>query len=294
MTRIAANGIEIEYETFGDPHHPVILLISGWGAQLLFWDEEFCARLAARGFHVIRFDSRDAGLSTSFDELGVPDVRAVRDRRVKPPYTLDDMADDAVGLLDGLGIDAAHVLGISIGGYIAQLIAINHSGRVRSLISMASAVDAPETVYAPSGSDQAPSDPPPESSDAVERRVDEIAGMSSPAYFDRARIRAQVVRARARSVNPDGAERQAAAVHASSSRFDALGGVTAPVLVLHGALDVALPVENANRTAEAAPGARLVVYPDMNHDLPPQLWDRVIDDVAAHANAADLNRVVRV
>lgn len=292
MTRVAANGIEIEYETFGEPGEPAVVLICGWAAQLLFWNEGFCQKLADRGFFVIRFDSRDVGLSSSLDDLGVPNVRAVRRGEEKPPYSLEDMTDDTVGLLDALGIRAAHVVGISIGGYIAQLIAINHPQRVRSLVSIGSAVDSPEEIY---GRLQEPAPSPPQQlvDDPVESRVDEIAEMSSPLYFDRDRIRQEVTRARARSVNPDGAERQAAAVHAMSSRFEALSKADVPVLVLHGALDVALPVEHGKRTAQAVPGSTLIIYPDMNHDLPPQLWDRFVDDITAHANRADRERAAR-
>jgi len=287
MTQAQANGIQIEFETFGEATNPAIVLISGWGAQLLFWSEGFCERLADRGLFVIRFDNRDVGLSSHLDHLGVPNVGAVRAGTEHPPYTLDDMAQDTVGLLDALAIERAHILGISIGGYIAQLVAINHPDRVLSLISMASAVDGPEVVYAPRDEADLPQVPGLDSHDPVVRRVAEIEDMSSPAYFDRARVQAEVERARARSIAPDGAERQAAAVHAMASRVEALAKVKAPILVLHGALDVALPVENGTRTAAAAPGSTLVVYEDLNHDLPPPLWDRIVDDIVEHTEKSN-------
>lgn len=286
MSRLAANGIEIEYECFGDSSNSPIVLICGWGAQLLFWSEGFCQRLADRGFFVVRFDSRDVGLSTKLDHLGRPDVGAVRAGRADPPYTLDEMAADTVGLLDGLGIDAAHVLGISIGGFIAQLMAINYPDRVRSVISMASAVDGPEVLYVPRDDALQPS-PTPVSDDPVDIRLAEIEDMSSPAYFDRERVRTEIERARERSTSPDGVERQAAAVHASQGRFESLGTVTVPVLVLHGALDPAFGVQHAERTAAAASNSTLIVYPDLAHDLPPQMWDRIVDDIAKHAQGVD-------
>ncbi|CAN5497179.1 alpha/beta hydrolase [soil metagenome] len=288
MAHVASNGIRIEYERFGDPDAPPFVLISGWAAQMLFWNEGFCRELAGRGFLVIRFDNRDTGLSTKRDDLGVPDVRAVRAGRQRPAYTLDDMAVDVVGLLDALDLSAAHVAGVSIGGYIAQVMALNHPDRVLSLASMMSGLSGDDLVE-PTDWDGPGHDAMPTDEDArIEHRVDEIAAMASPQYFDRDRVRREVVRAMARSRCPDGAERQASAVWAATSRATTLARLAMPVMVLHGALDKALPVENAYRTAAAAPGSKLVVIPDLNHDLPPQLWVQIVDHLVTNAQRADV------
>lgn len=291
MARAAANGIQIEYETFGDADAPGFVLISGWGAQMLFWNEGFCQELAARGFLVIRFDNRDTGLSTKLDELGVPDVPAVRAGTQNPAYTLDDMAADTVGLLDALGVLAAHVAGVSIGGYIAQLMAVNHPDRVLSLVSMMSGLSGDDLVEPVDWGGPAHDAAPTDEEGRIEHRVHEIEAMATPRYFDRDRVRREVARAMARSVCPDGAERQASAVHAAASRAAALAALPMPVMVLHGALDRALPVENAHRTAAAAPGCELVIIPDLAHDLPPQLWTRIIDHLVDNAHRAVSGRV---
>ncbi|MGI8830105.1 MAG: alpha/beta fold hydrolase [Candidatus Limnocylindria bacterium] len=291
MPRVDVNGVGIEYETFGDPDNPVLILISGGGAQMTFWQEEFCQRLAAKGFQVVRFDNRDAGVSTSFDEYGFPDVPAVRDGRVAPPYTLDDMAADTIGLVDALGAKAAHVVGISLGGYITQVMAINHPDRVLSFVSMASGVGGPDNIYgnyeyAIHGMPEDDAGRPKTMEEQIELRLDEIEWMSTPQYFDRDRIRPHIARSMARNQNPDGVERQAAAVHAGPSRAPALANVRVPALVLHGALDPHLPVENAHRTAAAIPGSKLVILPDLAHDMPAQKWDEIIDIITEHATAA--------
>lgn len=290
MPQATANGVQIEYETFGDPASPALILISGGGAQMTFWQVDFCERLVARGFYVIRFDNRDTGLSTSFDDLGMPSVAAVREGTEKPPYTMDDMALDAIGVLDAAGAGAAHVVGISLGGYIAQVMAINHADRVLSITSMASGVGGRDNIYANyhyaiHGSDDEPGEDA-TFEEKLEARLDEIEWMSTPQYFDRDQVREHVKRSMERGTNPVGVERQAAAVHASSSRAEALGRCNVPALIIHGQLDPHLPVENGHRTAAAIPGSTLVVIPDLAHDLPPQKWDEIIDLITDHASAA--------
>lgn len=292
MPRASVRGVDIEYETFGDPSAPSVILISGGGAQLTFWQVEFCEQLAARGFQVIRFDNRDVGLSTSFDELGIPNVPAVRDGLEPTPYTLEDMADDAIGVLDAVGAEAAHVVGISLGGYIAQVLAIRHPDRVLSFVSMASGVGGPDNVYGNyeyavlgMSADEAPNEP--DLDTRIEQRLDEIQWMSTPQWFDRDAVRGHVRRAMERAQNPAGVERQAAAVHAGASRAAALRDVKVPALILHGELDPHLPVENAHRTKAAMPDAELVIMPDVAHDFPRQIWERVIDHVARLAERAE-------
>ncbi len=293
MPRTNANGVEIEYETFGDPTLVPIVLLSGGGAQMTFWQEAFCDQLADRGFCVVRLDNRDAGLSTSFEAAGVPNVPAVREGREKAPYQLADMAQDTVDVLDALGAEAGHIVGISLGGYIAQVMAIDHPDRTLSIVSMASGVGGPDNVYgAPDGGWHDDDDTAGMSfEEAVESRLDEIQWMSTPQYFDRDVIRPRVIRSMRRGGNPEGAERQAAAVHASGSRAGALRESRVPALILHGALDPHLPVENAHRTAAAMPGSRLVIIPDLAHDLPDQKWAEVIDLIVEHAREAEARLV---
>lgn len=289
MPRTNANGVEIEYETFGDPQKVPIVLLSGGGAQMTFWQESFCEDLASRGFCVVRMDNRDAGLSTSFEAAGVPNVPAVREGREQAPYLLADMAQDTVDVLDALGAKAGHIVGISLGGYIAQVMAIDHPDRTLSIVSMASGVGGPDNVYgAPDGGWHDDDDTADMSfEESVESRLDEIQWMSTPQYFDRDVIRPRVIRSMRRGGNPDGAERQAAAVHASGSRAEALRESRVPALILHGALDPHLPVENAHRTAAAMPGSRLVIMPDLAHDLPDQKWAEVIDLIVELAREAE-------
>lgn len=291
MPQAEANGVRLEYETFGDPEAPALVLISGGGAQLTFWQEEFCERLAARGFHVIRFDNRDVGLSTYFDHLGVSSVPAVREGKEAPPYTLDDMALDTLAVLDAVGADGAHVVGISLGGYVAQVLAINHPDRVLSFVSMASGVGGRDNIYANYryailGNEDEPG-PDASFEEKLEARLDEIEWMSTPQYFDRDRVRVGVAHSMRRASNPDGVERQAAAVHAASSRAEALSRCKVPALIIHGEIDPHLPVENAHRTAAAMPAAKLVIIPDLAHDLPPQKWEEIIDLITEHAREAE-------
>lgn len=294
MSQADANGVRIEYETFGDAGAPALVLISGGGAQLTFWPEEFCERLADRGFHVVRFDNRDVGLSTHFDHLGVPSVPAVREGNESPPYTLDDMGLDTLAVLDAIGAAAAHVVGISLGGYIAQVLAINHPERVLSFVSIASGVGGRDNIYANYryavlGNQEGPG-PDASFEEKLEARLDEIEWMSTPQYFDRDRVREAVARSMRRASNPAGAERQAAAVHAASSRAEALSRCKVPALIVHGEIDPHLPVENAHRTAAAIPGSKLVIIPDLAHDLPPQKWDQIIDLITDHAREAQATR----
>ncbi len=287
MVEAMANGINIEYQTFGDDDAPAFVLICGWGAQMLFWPEDFCRKLASHGFMVIRFDNRDTGLSTKFENRGVPHVPSVRSKGLRPAYTLDDMAADTVGLLDALGVSAAHVAGVSIGGYIAQLMAINHPERVLSLVSMMSGLSGEDLVEPTDYHDPRPDHAPNDTDGRIDHRLREIEAMSTPQYFDRDRVRREIRHAMERSTYPDGAERQAGAVHDAASRAATLGGLRMPVMVLHGALDKALPVENAHRTAAAVPGAELVIIPDLAHDLPPQLWSRIIGHLVDNASRSD-------
>jgi pimeloyl-ACP methyl ester carboxylesterase len=276
--------MELEYDTFGDRAAPPLLLVMGWATQMIAWDEEFCETLAGRGFHVIRFDNRDIGLSTKLDHLGLPDLGALVARERQPPYTLDDMASDAAGLLDALGVRAAHVVGASMGGYIAQLLAIRHSDRVLSLTSIMSGLGGADDVQAtPEVTAALMSTPPADREGLIEYGVMTSRLVGSPVYFDEARARRARTRAVDRSVYPPGVLRQLGAIITAPSRREALGSLRIPALVIHGEADPLVPLENGRRTAAAIPGSKLVILPQMGHDLPPQLWPQIIDSITENA-----------
>lgn len=288
MPRANANGIEIEYEAFGDPRAQPLLLIMGLGAQMLSWDDAFCALLAARGFWVIRFDNRDSGLSTWMDAAGPPDLAAALSGNPRPAYRLDDLAADAVGLLDSLGIKRAHVVGASMGGFIAQLVAINHPEHVLTLTSIMSGPGGADAV-APGPEGVAVLMQPPSSTRderiaqvMSNRRV--LLGSADP--FDEANERARATRALDRAYNPAGTGRQLVAILDAPSRVEALRKLAMPALVIHGGDDVLVPVDNGRIVAAAIPGARLIEFEGMGHDLPKRVWPQVLDAIEQLARQA--------
>src|SRR5258706_1709514 len=251
MPRLKANGIEIEYETFGDPKSVPLLLIGGLGSQLVSWDEEFCEQLRDRGFFVIRYDNRDAGLSTKFEAAGEPDLLAAFGGNANPAYQLDDLADDAVGVLNALGIAAAHVVGVSMGGFIAQLVAINHPDHVLSLTSIMSGPGGEDAVPPqPEGADVLMRIPPPTREGRIEHGLwirKTLKGSGDP--FDEAMESRQVERAYDRSYYPIGTGRQLVAILAAEGRLEKLSRIKAPTLVIHGTDDVLVPIENGRSVA---------------------------------------------
>ena len=286
--RATLDGIEIAYETIGDPSNPPLLLVMGLGTQLIHWDLELCQRFAERGFHVIRFDNRDAGRSTYVD-APVPDVRrAMAGLRIDAPYLLDDMADDAFGLLDHLGIEAAHVAGASMGGMIAQTMAIRRPERVLSLTSIMSTtgerrVGRPKLRVWGVLLRRAPRD----KDAAVEYFVRVFRMIGSKGFAaDEDRIRALAAEAYDRGHSPAGTGRQLAAIMASGNRTERLRGLRVPTLVFHGRDDPLVPFRAGRATADAIPGARLVAIRGMGHDLPRQVWPQLVDAVAETAARA--------
>jgi pimeloyl-ACP methyl ester carboxylesterase len=295
MPNVRANGIQIEYDTFGDRSSPPLLLIGGYGLQMIGWDEELCRQWAKKGLYVIRFDNRDVGLSTKFEEAGVPDAMAammarMKGEKVNAPYTLDDMADDAVGLLDALGIEKAHICGMSMGGAIAQTVAIRHPSRVRSMTQ----------VYATTGNPQLPLPkpeimallvtPPPEEREAfVDHTVKSYRTFAGPGFaFDEEWHRKYAGQCYDRAFYPAGLARQYVAIVAHGNRKPALASVKAPTLVIHGADDPLVPVAGGKDSAEPIPGAQLMIIEGMGHDMPHvSAWPRIIEAVAAHARKAD-------
>jgi pimeloyl-ACP methyl ester carboxylesterase len=286
-----ANGIEIAYDTLGDPNAPPLLLIMGLGGQLINWHEEFCAQLATRGYCVIRFDNRDVGLSTKFDEAGVPDIARLteaqeRGEEVKTPYTLRDMANDAIGLLDALEIDSAHVLGTSMGGRIAQMMAIHHPHRIRTLTSIMASMG--ETGFPPPKPEALSILLTPTPTDRVgyiENTVQTSYVLNGPWFpIDELRIRERAEQAFDRGIYPDGVTRQLAALMTAESSKMALNSLRVPALVIHGSDDPLVPKECAMDMANTIPGAKLLIIQGMGHALAdiPQIWPQVIDAVARH------------
>jgi pimeloyl-ACP methyl ester carboxylesterase len=280
-----SNGIELCYETFGEPDDPTMLLVMGLGSQMIHWPDDFCAALAARGYQVVRFDNRDMGESTWFDGGDTPGVRAaIGGGDVAVPYLLADMADDAVGLLDHLGTDRAHVLGVSMGGMIAQTIAIRHPARVASLTSVMSTTGDPDVGTPTSEAMSALMAPPAATREAYQDAVVHHAHVwGSPGLFDAERLRETAARAWDRGYNPAGTARQVLAILSSGSRSTELAGLSVPTLVIHGTADTLVQPSGGERTAEVIPDAKLLVIDGMGHDVPPPLWPQLVDAIAGHA-----------
>ncbi len=284
-------GIELEYDTFGSPDDPALLLVMGFTAQMIAWDERFCGQLASLGHHVIRFDNRDCGLSTKLDGQHVDPMAimgaALAEAELPPvPYTLSDMAADAIGLLDHLGVERAHVAGASMGGMIVQTMAIEHPGRLASVTSIMSTVGDPEYGTPTAEALATLLAPPPTTRDQAIERATTYGVWGSNRYFDPERAKEFAAISFDRSHYPEGATRQLAAIYASGNRSTALAGVTTPFLVIHGLDDTLITPSGGRRTAELVPGAHLLEVADMGHDLPEQLWPLLTGAIAAHGAAA--------
>lgn len=277
MPTAPANDIEICYETVGDAADPTLLLINGLSSQLINYEEDLCRQLAERGHHVVRFDNRDVGLTTWFDDAPTnfgAGFKAYRAKEPVPaPYTLSDMAADAVGLLDHLGIDQAHVVGMSMGGMIAQTVAIEHPSRVASLCSIMSTTgDRDVGKPTPEANEVLLASPPTNREEAIGSAIAFARVIGSPAWFDADRLAERAGAAYDRAFHPEGTARQLLAVWASGSRTEALASVRCPALVIHGEVDPLIPLDGGRRTAESLPDADFFVVPGMGHDLPPQVW----------------------
>jgi len=290
MPNVRANGIQIEYDTFGDRSSSALLLVAGNGAQIYFWDVEFCQSLARKGYFVIRFDNRDAGLSTKFEEAGIPDfqaaIKALMDGKpVKSAYTLDDMADDAVGLLDALGIEKAHICGASMGGMIAQVIAYRHPKHVLSLTSIMSTTGNPDLPQAKPETIADVLAPAPEEREAyVEHNMNIWRKIWSPGFpFEEKRARTFIEKSYDRSYYPQGMVRQNIALIANGDRRESLSTIAVPTLVIHGADDPLIPVEGGKDTARVIPGARLFIIDGMGHDMPKGVWAEIVDAISKNA-----------
>jgi pimeloyl-ACP methyl ester carboxylesterase len=288
------NDITIAYETIGSENDRPLLLIAGLTSQMVTWPDEFCRRLVAAGHFVIRFDNRDCGLSSKIESGGVPDVEALMaDARagkpVEAPYSLSDMAADAVGLLAILGLDRAHVCGLSMGGMIAQLMAVEYPDRVVSLISMMSTTGRPGLPGPTPEATQAMLSMPPVERGAYVRYLTGVyrafAGESQA--FDAKLSDAVAGQAYDRSFYLMGFARQMAAIMASGNREEKLAQVTAPTLVIHGTSDSLVPPDHGRATADAIPDAELVLIEQLGHGLSfPALWDEIVSAIASHTRVA--------
>ncbi|MCA9689982.1 MAG: alpha/beta hydrolase [Nannocystaceae bacterium] len=293
MPRVAVQGIEIEFDTFGDPANPPMLLLMGLGCQMTLWSPEFCQRLADAGFWVIRYDHRDIGLSTHLTDLGIPKiVRMLALGRIgvatSAPYTLEDMAGDALGLLDHLGVEKAHLVGVSMGGMIAQLLALDAPSRTASLCSWMSSTGARRHANPRARALRALlATPPRDRAGRIEHgvRVWRAIG-SGGALFDLEHVRHAAAAGYDRSADTRGAARQLAAIVSAPPRDARLKQLEIPTLVMHGKRDPLIPVAAGKATAAAIPGARLVLFDELGHDVPPPLYERFAEAIVDNARRA--------
>ncbi len=283
------NGVSLCYDTFGDRKDSPLVLIMGLGAQMIAWDPDFCRRLAARGHFVVRFDNRDIGLSTKLAAAGVPDIQAMvmatlQGKPVTASYTLDDMAADTAALIDALELGPSHVVGASMGGMIAQQLAVRQPDKVRTLTSIMSSTGNPNLPPAKPEALAALMTPAPAELGAFlvnyQKVWNVLRGLDLPEEAARDLERGR--EAFQRGLNPAGVARQMAAIFASGNRKAGLAAIKAPTLVIHGDIDPLVPVQGGIDTAEAIPGARLVRIARMGHALPVAVWPEVIDAIAAH------------
>jgi pimeloyl-ACP methyl ester carboxylesterase len=288
-----ANGIDICYEIFGDANADPMLLIMGLGAQMVLWDDAFCQQLAARGFRVIRFDNRDIGQSsklTGGKRLTPLELLKLRFFRipVAAPYKLRDMAEDTVALMDVLGITSAHLVGASMGGMIAQEIAISFPERLRSLTSIMSTTGNPKVPPPTRAAAAMLMLPPPKTKVEYIARFEQTWKMLRVGRFpeDEALDRLRAERCFERGLNPAGVGRQLRAILASGSRRERLHAVKAPTLVIHGTVDPLVHPSGGKDTAASIPGAKLVMIEGMGHALPIPMWPQIVDAIAQHAHGA--------
>lgn len=294
MPKIPVGNVELFYDTHGDPSGVPVLLIMGLGAQMIMWDEEFIGHLVGRGHYVIRFDNRDTGESSHLNHLpSTPMLEAamaaMTGQQVAAPYSLDDMAGDALGLLDALGIRAAHVVGVSMGGMISQVLALRAPERVRSLTSvMSSTNDRSLPMGEPAALQSLVALMSGGGVTSPEQAIDAYKVIASPGYaFDRDRVLRRFMQSVMRGFSPAGVARQFLAILTTPERGKLLGSLRIPTLVVHGEQDPLIPPAAGQATAAAIPGARLVMMPGMGHDIPQQLYERIAHEIADHAAGAD-------
>jgi pimeloyl-ACP methyl ester carboxylesterase len=298
MPRVPANGIEIEYESYGEPTDPAVILIAGLGEQMygVEFPVDFCTGLAERGFRVIRFDNRDCGLSTGFDGIDVPsnsDISAALEPGVQPdvPYTSYDMADDVAGLCEALSIGAAHIVGASMGGYIARWVALRHPAIVRSLTLIMTTGGDRKTLPPPSPATadamSSKGTRQPDRETAIRKYISAWRSYNGPNYpFHEDWVTEVAATQYDRAYRPEGVRRHAAATYATPDLKDVQTSIAVPIVIIHGTHDPVLPVEHAHASAAALPNATLEIFEGMGHEMPPEAWPRMFDAIAAVAAAA--------
>jgi pimeloyl-ACP methyl ester carboxylesterase len=283
-------SLTLEYDTFGDAGNPAILLIMGLGTQMIAWHPVLCQQLADEGFYVIRFDNRDAGLSSELDfdwpSIEWSFIRSKLGFKVKSPYLLADMAADAMDLLGSLGIEAAHLVGVSMGGMIAQEAAIRYPDRVLSLASIMSTTSSSKVGQAEPFAVKLFRQKRPEGRDAVIDSIVSARRLLAGGYFDEAGIREFATNSYDRSYRPEVSSKHLIAVVASADRTEALRRLSVPALVIHGRKDPLINFDGGEATAAAIPGAIFVAFDEMGHDLPHELWSEYVKHIAGHAKAA--------
>jgi pimeloyl-ACP methyl ester carboxylesterase len=282
-------GVTLCYESFGDSDDTPILLVMGLATQMIAWHEEFCEALAERGFHVVRFDNRDIGRSTHFDFRPPSPVQMLRRRLGPEQYSLSDMAEDTAALMRELGISPAHVVGASMGGMIAQLLAAEHPETVRSLVSIMSTTGSRRHGQPALSVYRYLLRPPPRDRDGYIERAAAVFGLVGSTGFPRNEqyIRERAGRAYDRGYDVAAGGRQLGAIVATGDRTNLLRKITAPTLVIHGTVDKMIRPSGGRATAKAIPGARLMMIEGMGHDLPRGAWPRLLDAISEHARAAD-------
>jgi pimeloyl-ACP methyl ester carboxylesterase len=284
------NDVEIAFETFGDHGASPLVLIMGLGYQMIFWDKELCVQLADRGYFVIRFDNRDAGLSTWLESAGIPDIPAMtqlmaKRKTAQAPYSLHDMAKDVIGLLDTLEIESAHIVGRSMGGMIGQMLAIHYPERVRTLTSIMSSTSDPSLPPPTQEVLSVLLEPEPGDREGfVEHTIRSWRLLNGTVFpVDEAQVREWAHESYGRGLNPNGAARHFAAILATGNRKEALKSIKVPTLVIHGDSDPLVPIACGQDTAEAIPGARLLIIKGMGHTLAREVYPRIVEAISHHA-----------
>ena len=292
LKRVDANGIQIAYESFGDPSAIPLVLVMGLGTQMIAWPDEFCEELVERGHYVVRFDNRDVGASTHLDDVTPPNVARVALRREKPPYRIKDMAEDVIGLLDALGLDSVHLVGASLGGYIAQSVALWHPDRLRSLTLIMTSTGSRRVGQAKPHLFRRllGSQPVRSREQAADAAVETFRIIGSVGFArDEERLRELAGRSYDRAHDPAGYRRQLAAIVAQSDRTERLRGIQLPTLVMHGLHDPLVAASGGLALARIIHGSRFVGFSGMGHDLPRELWPEFVAHITALTRRAELS-----